>query len=1245
MSKSNWLPDDKQTGNFSNNQQDTFDPKKRYVGIRLQQGVPLLDRDWNELEDIRRYAEVMLGQYYIGNGAPDDGFKVSLIDAAVLNFGISSGRCLVDGFDVVNEPYDQNGDKFDFILYSQQEDVPAITSFSEPRTDTVYLDVWVEEVSAVQDSALKNSRDIDMETCRRHKLEWRVRVDEGSKGYEKVLFHHYYDLAKINWKIVDNVPVSNVEDLRVTGLKVLQLREDVELLKDHAGKHTHSKLVGEGGAPDPALQVDQNGNVGIGTVDPGKKLDVNGDIRANNFYKLLPHNIISNSFMNRLNGNVPIGFTIGSYNAGTSTMQIEAVHPFTKGFEGPYSPSKPANAVDNVDDATGSNPYWFGRYWKGPRAARGGLADGWMGRSDGHILKITGRRDASSRSSNIYVMFPKEQRVLTARLLFRAWVKITKGAIDFGTDMGVNPQITRVMTETAPQGWYFINRIFDSTHVTDIGGHAFIFKCLGEEAVHGGDFEIYLALPYLANIEIDDSPHWSPSILDILSDYGATIDFSTGNVGIGTADPKAALHIKGQAVFDEGNGNVTFYGAVDNLEHNGYLHLLNSTGQQTALGLKAGGVLVSDTYAYANPGKNDLIVKGKVGIGTADPKAALHIKGKAVFDEGDGNVTFYGAADNVEHNGYLHLLNSTGHQTAWGLKAGGVLVSDTYAYANPGKNDLIVKGNVGIGRTSPSEKLSIEGNIDMIGENRRIYMGGAFNTTFGIAFSSSYSDYGIFYTEGSLDFVSISPNGNSKDGVMNVYGNGKVGIGTASPHPNLKLDVRGSDGWIGSGDNSQAIGGWRLGRWPAVVPTQWLYLSRVDQNQFQDLAIGALWACGALRFGSADDLAEMTPADPNENLEPGDVVVIDDSHCVRVTKSKKPYDKAVAGVISDTSTAGLVIGGSHPNDVKRPDIKAVALAGRVLTKVTLENGSIEAGDFLTTSSTPGYAMKTKKQCFTLGKALEPFFGGSNGESCGKIWVLINLSMYTENYTNIHSGIGVDFAEYFESKSGKKIDVGTAVVLEGNNIRPADKDQIPIGIISRNPIIVGNIYAEWPKKHLRDEFGRVIMEEYQKEIMAPKKEKVKKERQKVEKKKVKQEVTRTEIVKIKGKYCQKEITETIEREIEEPVFKEEDLYDAKGKQVIGKHRVPVMETYQEEIDVLDEKGQPIMIGTGKFETKTRAKINPEHDETKEYISREKRPEWNCVGLLGQLPLLKGQPTAPTWIKIKDLTKDVELWLVK
>lgn len=250
-----------------------------------------------------------------------------------------------------------------------------------------------------------------------------------------------------------------------------------------------------------------------------------------------------------------------------------------------------------------------------------------------------------------------------------------------------------------------------------------------------------------------------------------------------------------------------------------------------------------------------------------------------------------------------------------------------------------------------------------------------------------------------------------------------------------------------------------------------------------------------------------------------------------------------------------------------------------------------------------------------------------------------------SYAVSRAGGGIDYAEYFESLNGKEIPHGTTVVFEKGMIRKAKKGEVPIGVISANPIIVGGVHAEWPKKYLRDELGCLIMEEYQDEIMVPKKNKITKERQKLEKKTIEEEVTRKEIVFENQKYCQKEITEKVTREVENPVFKEVDLYDATGKNVIGRHQIPVMESYEEETEVLKGDAQPVLVGTGKFLTKKRPKLNPDYNESQEYIPREKRPEWNCVGLLGQLPLLKGQPVAPTWVKISDISDKVELWLIK
>ena len=240
----------------------------------------------------------------------------------------------------------------------------------------------------------------------------------------------------------------------------------------------------------------------------------------------------------------------------------------------------------------------------------------------------------------------------------------------------------------------------------------------------------------------------------------------------------------------------------------------------------------------------------------------------------------------------------------------------------------------------------------------------------------------------------------------------------------------------------------------------------------------------------------------------------------------------------------------------------------------------------------------------------------------------------------------DYAEYFESANGTTIPVATSVILTNEGkIRAAKNGEVPIGIVTENSAVVGNSYKEWPQKYLRDKYGRLIMEKVKEEMKIPKKEKIIKERQKVEKKEVIEEVVHQEIIKENGKYIQSEKVEKITREVEVPIFEEVDLYDATGEKIIGKHHVPVMETYEEEVDVLDETGSPVLIGSEEFETVEQPKLNPEYDETKIYLPRRERPEWNCIGLLGQLPLRKGKAVAPTWIKIKDLSDDVELWLVK
>jgi len=57
------------------------------------------------------------------------------------------------------------------------------------------------------------------------------------------------------------------------------------------------------------------------------------------------------------------------------------------------------------------------------------------------------------------------------------------------------------------------------------------------------------------------------------------------------------------------------------------------------------------------------------------------------------------------------------------------------------------------------------------------------------------------------------------------------------------------------------------------------------------------------------------------------------------------------------------------------------------------------------------------------------------------------------------------------------------------------------------------------------------------------------------------------------------------------------------------------------------------------------LNPAFDPAVEYIPREQRPEWDCVGLMGKLRIRKGQITGSRWIKMRDISETVEEWLVR
>ena len=88
----------------------------------------------------------------------------------------------------------------------------------------------------------------------------------------------------------------------------------------------------------------------------------------------------------------------------------------------------------------------------------------------------------------------------------------------------------------------------------------------------------------------------------------------------------------------------------------------------------------------------------------------LRAAGGFVFEEGS-NPTFYASSTSGDKNRFFNLINSPQSPVAAGLHTGGILVADSYDYANVARNNLVVKGSVGIGIASPTTTLDVNGNV------------------------------------------------------------------------------------------------------------------------------------------------------------------------------------------------------------------------------------------------------------------------------------------------------------------------------------------------------------------------------------------------------------------------------------------------------------------------------------------------------------------------------------------------------
>ena len=234
--------------------------------------------------------------------------------------------------------------------------------------------------------------------------------------------------------------------------------------------------------------------------------------------------------------------------------------------------------------------------------------------------------------------------------------------------------------------------------------------------------------------------------------------------------------------------------------------------------------------------------------------------------------------------------------------------------------------------------------------------------------------------------------GSSIDGPF-LYGNSGGALGTTTPTAvALQWDASGNV----TVNNACNVASFRDYGAAVISGNAWIYgnsyLSSLnaagDANFSGNVWIATNCSMASLTIRGGADLAEpFNFTSGSGDVSEGAVVVIDEQHPGRLKLSNKPYDTHVAGVVSGANginpgiqmhQQGLIEGG-----------KNVALTGRVYVQADAANGAIAPGDMLTTSSSPGFAMKVTDHIKSVGAILGKAMSGLN-DGKGLVLVLVTL---------------------------------------------------------------------------------------------------------------------------------------------------------------------------------------------------------------------------------------------------------------